>query len=92
MDKQMNGGLMVTMEKQWMIDGKVFVPNLAVRQSKPTFKESHTRTTTYIDNNLHILIHMLLDHGQIGSITAFINDSIKYYLMHEKNDFGNTDH
>lgn len=82
---------MSDMEKQWLIDGKVFVPNLAPTQGKPTFKESHTRTTTYLENNLHILIHLLLEHGQIESITAFINDSIKYYLMHEKNDFGSVE-
>ena len=54
-------------------------------ESKPTFKETHTRVTTYIENNLHIIIKLLQEQNQIDSILAFINDSIRYYLMKEKN-------
>lgn len=78
-------------KEQWMIDGKVFIPKLEPIQEKPTFKESHTRITTYLENNLHVIIQILQEHGQIESITGFINDSIKYYLMHEKNGFSIND-
>lgn len=80
------------MKEQWMIDGKVFIPKIESVQEKPTFKDSHTRVTTYLENNLHLIIQMLLEHGQIESITGFINDSIKYYLMNEKNDFTSNDY
>lgn len=79
------------MEEQWMIDGKVFVPKIESVQEKPTFKESHTRVTTYLENNLHVIIKLLQEHGQIETISGFINDSIKYYLMKEKNEFGSSE-
>ena len=79
-------------QKQWIINGEVFLPKIINVESKPTFKETHTRVTTYIENNLHIIIKLLQEHNQIDSITAFINDSIRYYLMKEKNDFSSNDY
>ncbi|MEL4024037.1 hypothetical protein [Lysinibacillus endophyticus] len=79
-------------QEEWMIDGKVFIPKIKTLQQKPLFKDSHKRITTYVENNLHLIIQMLLEHGQIESITSFINDSIKYYLMHEMNGFKNNNY
>lgn len=75
-------------EKQWVLNGEVFQPKIIDINAKPKFKDTHTRVTTYLENNLHVIIKLLQDHGQIDSISGFINDSIKYYLMKEKNDFG----
>ncbi|RKQ12138.1 hypothetical protein [Ureibacillus endophyticus] len=81
------------MEKtQWVINGEMFSPKIIDVATKPKFKESHTRVTTYLENNLHVIIKMLLEHGQIESISGFINESIKYYLMKEKNDFSSNDY
>lgn len=79
-------------QKQSIINGEVFLPKIINVESKPTFKETHTRITTYIENNLHIIIKLLQEHNQIDSITAFINDSIRYYLMKEKNDYSSNDY
>lgn len=85
-------GLIKMEQKQWMINGEVFSPKIIEIESKPTFKDTHTRVTTYIENNLHTIIKMLQEHQQIDSITGFINDSIRYYLMKEKNDFSNNNY
>lgn len=79
-------------QKQWIINGEVFLRKIINVESKPTFKETHTRITTYIENNLHIIIKLLQEHNQIDSITAFINDNIRYYLMKEKNDYSSNDY
>lgn len=78
-------------QKQWIINGEVFSPKIIQVIEKPKFKDTHTRVTTYIENNLHIIIKMLQDEGQIESISSFINESIKYYLMNEKNAFSRTE-
>jgi hypothetical protein len=68
----------------FLIDGKPF----AIKQQakKPTFQESHTRITTYLENNLHSIVKILQEQKQIESITSFINDSVKHYLMEKFQD------
>lgn len=66
---------------QLFIDGKPFVPKQM--KKKQSFNESHVRITTYLDKNLHQIIHMLLEQGQIESISKFVNDSIKENLMNK---------
>lgn len=78
-------------EKHWIINGEVFAPRIIEVSEKPKFKDTHTRVTTYLENNVHVIIKLLQEHGQIESISGFINESIKYYLMHEKNDFGSSE-
>lgn len=79
-------------QKKWIINGEVFLPKIIDVESKPTFKETHTRVTTYLENNLHTIIKLLQEHNQIESISGFINDSIRYYLMKEKNDYSSNDY
>lgn len=67
--------------KQLYIDGKQFIPKQ--KKSKPTFEESYDRITTYLSKDVHIIVRMLLKQGQIQSITALINDSVKAYLLNE---------
>lgn len=67
--------------KQLYIDGKPFIPKQKKR--KPTFEESHVRITTYLSKDLHAIVRILLNNGQIPSITALINESVKAYLMNE---------
>ena len=62
----------------FMIDGKPF--EIKLQKTKPTFQESHTRITTYLENNLHSIVRILQKQKEIESITAFINDAVKYYL------------
>lgn len=69
---------------QMFIDGKPFV--LKQMQKKQSFNESHVRITTYLERNLHQIIHMLLEQGQIESITSLINESLKSYLLNEFHD------
>ena len=38
-------------QKQWILNGEVFSPKIIEIESKPTFKETHTRVTTYIDGD-----------------------------------------
>lgn len=64
---------------QLYIDGKPFVPRQMPK--KQTFNDTHVRITTYLEKNVHQIIHMLLEQGQIESISKFINDSIKEHLM-----------
>lgn len=64
---------------QLFIDGKPFVPKQIPK--KQSFNETHIRITTYLEKNVHQIIHMLLEQGQIESISKFINDSIKEHLM-----------
>ncbi|MFD2679257.1 hypothetical protein [Bacillus seohaeanensis] len=61
------------------IDGKPFVPKPI--KKKQTFAETHVRITTYLEKNIHQIIRMLQSQGQIESITKFVNDSVKEYLM-----------
>ena len=79
-------------QKKWIINGEVFSPKIIDIEEKPLFKDTHTRVTTYIENNLHTIIKLLQEYNQIDSITAFINDSIRYYLMKEKNDYSSNDY
>jgi len=65
---------------------KVFLLNgkpLTFKEStkKATFAETHVRVTTYLEKNIYQIIQMLKTHNQIESITKFINDSVKEYLM-----------
>ncbi|WP_108672462.1 hypothetical protein [Peribacillus acanthi] len=62
----------------FMLDGKPF--KLKQQSKKQSFSETHVRTTTYLDKNVHQIIRMLQQQNQIESITKFINDSIKHYL------------
>ena len=78
-------------QKQWVLNGEVFMPKIIDVTEKPKFKDTHTRVTTYLENNVHVIIKLLLENGQIDSISSFINDSIKYYLMKEKNDFSSNE-
>lgn len=67
---------------QLFIDGKPFVPKQI--QKKQSFNETHVRITTYLEKNLHQIIHMLLEQGQIESISKFINDSVKEHLLRHR--------
>lgn len=69
---------------QMFIDGKPFV--LKQIQKKQSFNETHVRITTYLDKNLHQIIHMLLEQGQIESISRFVNDSVKEHLLSQYNN------
>lgn len=73
--------------KQLYIDGKPFIPKQ--KKSKPTFEESYDRITTYLSKDVTIIVRMLLKQGQIQSITALINDSVKPYLLNEFSDENN---
>ena len=79
-------------KKEWIINGEVFMPKIIDVTEKPKFKDTHTRVTTYLENNLHVIIKLLQEQGQIESISGFINESIKYFLMKEKNDFSNNNY
>jgi vesicle coat complex subunit len=68
-----------TGDKQMFIDGKPFVPK--PMKKKQTFADTHVRITTYLEKNIHQIIRMLQSQGQIESITKFVNDSVKEYLM-----------
>ncbi|MFD2443708.1 hypothetical protein ACFSO7_06885 [Bacillus sp. CGMCC 1.16607] len=63
----------------FLIDGKPFA--LKQQEKKPTFQESHTRITTYLQNNLYSIVKILQKQNQIESITSFINESVKHYLL-----------
>lgn len=56
----------------FMIDGKPFVPK--PMQRKESFQDTHVRVTTYLEKNVHQIIHMLQKQGQIDTITSFINE------------------
>lgn len=62
----------------YLIDGKPFP--IKLQEKKPSFQESHTRITTYLENNLHGIIRILHQQQKIDSITAFLNDAVKHYL------------
>lgn len=63
----------------FMIDGKPFVPKKMGK--KQSFNDTHVRVTTYLEKNIHQIVHIMQKQGQIESITKFVNDSIKDYLM-----------
>lgn len=65
-------------QNHFMLDGKPF--RLKQHSQKQSFSETHVRTTTYLEKNIHQIIKMLQHQNQIESITKFINDSIKHYL------------
>lgn len=44
------------------------------------FDQRYTRTTTYLENDLHDRIHGLNDARAIASITAALNDALREYL------------
>lgn len=68
-------------EQQLFLDGKPFV--LKQKPKKESFAETHIRVTTYLEKNVNQIIRMLQKQGQIESITHFINESIKFYLMEQ---------
>lgn len=69
------------------LNGQPFVPIKAGK--KQTFADTHVRVTTYFEKNVHQIIRILQDQGQIESITKFVNDSIKAHLLNEYNDGNN---
>jgi hypothetical protein len=71
-------------EELLMLNGKLFVPK--IQPKKQTFSDTHTRVTTYLEKNVHQIIKILQQQGQIESITKFVNDSIKDHLMSKYND------
>ncbi|UGB30585.1 hypothetical protein [Metabacillus sp. B2-18] len=73
--------------KQMFIDGRPFIPKQ--QQKKQTFDDTHVRITTYLEKNVHQIVRMLQKQGQIESITKFVNDSIKAYLLNEFHDSNN---
>jgi hypothetical protein len=70
--------------RNFYLDGKRFVPK--EQKKKQSFAETHVRITTYLERNVHYIIKILQDQGQIESITKLINDSIKAHLLNEYND------
>ncbi|ARK22272.1 hypothetical protein [Sporosarcina ureae] len=66
------------------IDGKLFVPKK--QPKKQPFSETHVKLTTYLEVNLNQIIRMMQANGQIDSITHFVNQAIKEYLMTNYND------
>lgn len=77
----MNNNLKEILNEELYIDGELFLPKIIDKEKIPTFKEKHVRVTTYVEKNLHIIIQLLLEGGQIDSITQLVNDSLKFYLM-----------
>jgi len=73
-----------TDQEQLYLNGKPF--RVKQQPKKQTFNESHVRITTYLEKNVHQIIRMLQKQGQIESITKFINDSVKDYLMNQYED------
>ncbi|KZZ85051.1 hypothetical protein [Bacillus sp. SJS] len=70
----------------FILNGKPFVPKETIERKK-TFAETHVRVTTYLEMNVHQIVHMLQKNGKIESITKLVNESIKDYLMnHYHND------
>jgi len=63
----------------FQIDGKPF--KIKLQNTRPTFQESNTRITTYLENNLYAIVRILQQKKEIESIKAFLNDSVKYYLQ-----------
>lgn len=62
----------------YLVDGKPFP--IKREDKKPSFQESHTRITTYLENNLNGIIRILHQQREIDSITSFLNDAVKHYL------------
>jgi predicted nucleotide-binding protein (sugar kinase/HSP70/actin superfamily) len=71
-------------QEQPYLNGKPF--KMKSKPVKQPFTETHVRITTYLENNVHQIIRMLQKQGQIESITKFINDSVKEYLMNHYQD------
>src|SRR5690606_29724160 len=70
--------------EQLSLNGKPF--RMKTKPVKQPFTETHVRVTTYLEKNVHQIIHMLQKQGQIESITKFINDSVKDYLINHYED------
>jgi hypothetical protein len=70
------------------LDGKLFVPKKKL-QKKQSFSETHVRVTTYLEKNVHQIIRILQKQGHIDSITQFVNDSIKAYLLEQYSEQNN---
>lgn len=73
-----------TEQEQLYLNGKPF--HVKQQPKKQSFNETHVRITTYLEKNVHQIIRMLQKQGQIESITKFINDSVKDYLMNQYQD------
>lgn len=70
--------------KQLYLNGKLF--KMKSKSTKQSFTETHVRITTYLEKNVHQIIHLLQKQGQIDSITKIINDSVKEYLINHYQD------
>lgn len=70
--------------EQLYLNGKLF--KMKSKSTKQSFTETHVRITTYLEKNVHQIIHLLQKQGQIDSITKIINDSVKEYLMNNYQD------
>lgn len=70
--------------EQLYLDGKLF--KMKSKSTKQSFTETHVRITTYLEKNVHQIIHLLQKQGQIDSITKIINDGVKEYLMNHYQD------
>lgn len=55
-------------QKQWLLNGEVFMPKIINVNEKVKLKDSHTRVTTYLENNVHVIIKLLVEAQQIESI------------------------
>jgi hypothetical protein len=83
-DVEIEYGKSDQMEQSFFLDGKPFVPK--IQPKKQSFADTHIRVTTYFEKNVHQIIRILQKQGQIDSITKFVNDSIKEYLLNNYNE------
>jgi hypothetical protein len=63
----------------FQIEGKPF--KLKAVAGKKKFSDTHVRFTTYLEKDLHNTIQLMNKQGYFDSITQFINDSVKAYLL-----------
>lgn len=52
-----------------------------LKEAKNEQTQQAIRFTNYLDLNLHTIMHLLLEQGQITSIKAFLNESVKRNIM-----------
>lgn len=53
--------------------------------NSPKFHETHKRITTYLENDVHTIVHILLKQKRITSISEFINSSVQNELRRSMN-------
>ncbi|WP_108668942.1 hypothetical protein [Peribacillus acanthi] len=73
--------------EQLFLNGKLF--KIKQQPKKQSFNDTHVRITTYLEQNVHQILRMLQKQGQIESITKFVNESIKSYLMEQYQEKNN---